>query len=138
MSKTFQLDIIASDRVFYSGECEELVFPALDGLYGVLPLHEPLVTAVSPGELKYKVDGKWYYAAVSNGFAEIMPQFAVILADYVEFPEEIDIKRAKEAKMRAQERMKQKQSVIEYYRTQAALNRAMNRLKVSGKRFKDM
>ena len=67
-----------------------------------------------------------------------MPQFAVILADYVEFPEEIDIKRAKEAKMRAQERMKQKQSVIEYYRTQAALNRAMNRLKVSGKRFKDM
>ena len=84
------------------------------------------------------VDGKWHYAAVSDGFAEVMPKFAVILADYVELPEEIDAKRAAAARDRAEERMKQKQSIIEYYHTQAALNKAMNRLKVSRKHFKDV
>jgi len=138
MSKTFDLEIIASDRVFYRGKCEQLVFPALDGLLGVLCGHEPLVTPVVSGELKYMVDGEWRYAAVTDGFAEIMPDFVIILADYVELPSEIDIKRAEEDKMRAEEQLKQKQSVLEYYHTQAALNKAMNRLKVSRKHFKDM
>ena len=138
MGKTFHLEIIASDRVFYDGECEHVVFPALDGQYGVLAGHDALVTAIKAGELKYLVDGKWHYAAVSDGFAEVMPKFAVILADYVELPEEIDAKRAEAARDRAEERMKQKQSIIEYYHTQAALNKAMNRRKVSRKHFKDV
>ena len=67
---------------------------------------------------------------------EVMPEFAVILADSCELPEEIDLKRAEEARLRAEEQMRQKQSIMEYYHTQAALNRAMNRLKVSQKHFK--
>ena len=58
------------------------------------------------------------------------------LADSCELPEEIDIKRAEEARERAEEKLRQKQSIKEYYQTQAALNRAMNRLKVSQKHFK--
>ena len=138
MNSTFRLEIIASDRVFYNGLCEHMVFPAPDGQYGVLPGHEPLVTTIKPGELKYRVNNEWRYAAVSAGFVEIMPEFAVILADYVELPEEIDSKRADAAKQRALERMKQKQSIVEYYQTEAALNRAMNRLKVSRRNFKDI
>ena len=65
-----------------------------------------------------------------------MPDKAVILADSCELPEEIDIKRAEEARERAEEMMRQKQSIREYYETQAALNRAMNRLKISQKHFK--
>jgi len=136
MSKNFRLEIIASDRVFYEGDCEHLVFSALDGLYGVLPGHEPLVTVLKAGELKYKVDGKWHYAAITTGFIEIKPTFAVIMADYAELPGEIDMVRADAARIRAAERMKQKQSILEYYRTEAALNRAMSRLKVSRKNFK--
>ena len=82
------------------------------------------------------VDGKWRYAAISDGFIQVMPDKSVILADSCELPEEIDIKRAEEARERAQEKMRQKQSIQEYYQTQAALNRAMNRLKVSQKHFK--
>ena len=136
MAKSFHLEIIASDRVFYVGDCEPLVVTALDGLLGILPGHEPLVTSLPTGELKYMVDGKWRYAAISEGFMEVMPEFAVILADSCELPEEIDIKRAEEARLRAEEQMRQKQSIMEYYHTQAALNRAMNRLKVSQKHFK--
>ena len=82
------------------------------------------------------MDGVWKYAAISEGFIQVMPDSSIILADTCELPEEIDIKRAQEAKERAEERLRQKQSIKEYYETQAALNRAMNRLKLSQKHFK--
>ena len=136
MAKTFHLEIIATDRVFYQGDCEHLVITAIDGLVGIMAGHEPVVTSLPTGELKYMVDGKWHYAAISSGFIQVMPDSAIILADNCELPEEIDIKRAEEARQRAQEKLRQKQSIKEYYQTQAALNRAMNRLKVSQKHFK--
>lgn len=136
MAKTFHLEIIATDRIFYQGECEHLVITAIDGLLGIMAGHEPLVTTLPTGELKYMVDGKWHYAAISEGFIEVMPDSSVILADTCELPEEIDIKRAEEDRQRAQEKLRQKQSIQEYYQTQAALNRAINRLKISQKRFR--
>ena len=136
MAKTLHLEIIATDRVFFEGEVEHLVITAIDGLLGILPGHEPLVTSLPTGELKYMIDGEWKYAAISEGFIQVMPDKAVILADSCELPEEIDIKRAQEARERAEERLRQKQSIKEYYETQAALNRAMNRLKISQKHFK--
>ncbi len=136
MAKTFHLEIIATDRIFYQGECEHLVITAQDGLLGILAGHEPMVTNLPTGELKYMVSGKWYYAAISDGFIEVLPDSAIILADNCELPEEIDIKRAEEERQRAEEKLRQKQSIHEYYQTQAALNRAMNRLKVSQKHFR--
>ena len=136
MAKTFQLEIIATDRIFYKGECEHLVITAIDGLLGIMAGHEPLVTCLPTGELKYMVNGVWKYAAISEGFIQLMPEKSVILADSCELPEEIDIKRAEEARQRAEEKLRQKQSIMEYYQTQAALNRAMNRLKISQKHFK--
>lgn len=131
MANTFQLEILASDRPFYVGPAEHLVFPTVDGLTGVLPGHESMVTIVSPGELKYLVDGTWHYAAISEGFAEIRQDYVLVLGDAIELPEEIDAKRAAEAARRAKERLLQRQSLIQYYHSQAALNRAMNRLKIS-------
>lgn len=136
MAKTFYLEIIASDRIFFQGDCEHLVITAIDGLLGILAGHEPLVTSLPTGELKYMVDGVWKHAAISEGFIEVMPDRAVILADSCELPEEIDIKRAEEARQRAEEMLRQKQSIREYYETQAALNRAINRLKISQKNFR--
>ena len=60
-----------------------------------------------------------------------MPEYVILLADTVELPEEIDVTRAKAAKERAEERLRQRKSQIEYYQTQAALSRAMARLKVT-------
>ncbi|MBQ6168946.1 MAG: F0F1 ATP synthase subunit epsilon [Ruminococcus sp.] len=136
MAKTFHLEIIATDRIFFSGEVEHLVITAIDGLIGIMAGHEPLVTSLPTGELKYLVNGEWKYAAISEGFIQVMPDSSIILADTCELPEEIDIKRAQEARERAEERLRQKQSIKEYYETQAALNRAMNRLKISQKHFK--
>ena len=131
MAKTFQLQIISCDRQFYDGPCEELVFDGLDGEYGVFPGHEPMVTCLTAGELRYKVDGEWHYAAISNGFIAVNPIKTTIMADTAESPEEIDVRRANEARLRAEELLRQKQSIQEYYHVQAALNRAMNRLRVT-------
>lgn len=131
--KTFRLELLASDRPFFVGECEHLVYPASDGLMGILPGHETLVTVIEPGEIKYKVDGEWRYCAISEGFAEVRKDYVLILGDAIELPDEIDVKRAEEAAERARELIEQKQGMMQYYQTQAALNRAMNRLKISRK-----
>ena len=134
---TFGLKIIASDRVFYIGRCRKLILPAPDGKLGILPDHENLVIAISVGDARMEIEeGSWVDIAVGAGFAEVVNNRVTILVDTAERPEEIDVRRAEEAKERAEEQLRQKQSLQEYYRTQASLARAMNRLKVSqGKRW---
>lgn len=134
---TFGLKIIASDRVFYEGRCRKLILPAPDGEMGILANHENMVIAVNVGDARMEIEeGNWVDVAVGRGFAEVVNNRVTVLVDTAERPEEIDVRRAEEAKERAEEQLRQKQSIQEYYRTQASLARAMNRLKVSqGKRW---
>lgn len=134
---TFGLKIIASDRIFYEGRCRKLILPAPDGEMGILPNHENMVIAVTVGDARMEVEeGSWVDVAMGAGFAEVVNNRVTLLVDTAERPEEIDVRRAEEAKERAEEQMRQKQSIQEYYRTQASMARAMNRLKVSqGKRW---
>ena len=129
---TFGLKIIASDRIFYEGRCRKLILPAPDGEIGILANHENAVIALGVGNarLEYK-ENQWAEVALGEGFAEIVNNRVTILVDTAERPDEIDVRRAEEAKERAEERLRQKQSTQEYYQTQAALARAMNRLKIS-------
>ena len=126
---TFRLEILTPYRQFFAGEAQGLVFPAVDGQMGVEPGHEPAVTAVEPGVLRYQTGGEGYTAAVGSGFAEIMPESVVLLVSSAERPEEIDQARAEAARERAEERLKTQQSVRDYYRSRAALARALARLK---------
>lgn len=129
---TFGLKIISSDRLFYEGRCRKIIIPASDGELGILPNHENMVIAVSVGDARMEIEeGVWTDVAVGAGFAEVVNNRVTILVDTAERPDEIDVRRAEEAKERAEEQLRQKQSIQEYYRTQASLARAMNRLKVS-------
>ena len=131
--ETFSLRVISSDKVFYEGRCQNMIIPTPDGQFGVMAHHENMVVAVEIGELRLQTpEGEWVAAYVSKGFAEIMNNRVYVLVNAAERPEDIDIKRAQEAKERAQERMRQKQSIQEYHMSQAALARAMARLKTSG------
>ncbi len=94
----------------------------------------PMVVAVSIGPIKIQKDGKWTEAFISEGFMEVMQDKTVILADTAEWPNEIDANRAKAAEERARERLQRKLSHIEYMRSQAALQRAITRLRVSGRK----
>ena len=133
MDKTFYLEIITPEKQFYVGPASSLVMPALDGEYGVQPGHEPIVTAIEPGLVRFQADGRWNEVVVSDGFAEVMPDYVILLVSSAERPEEIDLARAARAKERAEERLRQNQSVREYHLSKAALARAMARLRVRPK-----
>ena len=133
MDKTFYLEIITPEKQFYVGPASSLVMPALDGEYGVQPGHEPIVSAIEPGLVRFQADGAWNEVVVSDGFAEVMPDYVILLVSSAERPEEIDRARAERAKERAEERLRQKQSVREYHLSKAALARAMARLRVRPK-----
>lgn len=133
MKETFGLKIIASDRIFYEGRCRHIIFPSADGgLVGILPDHENMVIAVTVGVARMELEpGKWQEIAVGSGFMEVVNNRVTMLVDTAERPEEIDVRHAQEQKERAEEQLRQKQSIQEYYHSQASLARAMNRLKVS-------
>ena len=130
---TFGLKIIASDKVFYEGRCRKLIIPAPDGEKGILPNHENMVIAIAVGTAKVQLAGEdeWRDLAVGTGFAEIVNNRVTLLVDTAERPEDIDVRRAQEQQERAQEQMRQKQSIQEYYHTQASLAWAMTRLRVA-------
>ena len=122
MEKTFQLEIMTPEKQFFKGQAEGLIMPALDGEYGVQPGHEPIVTALEPGTVRYCVKGQWDDVIVGQGFAEVMPDYAILL-----------VSTAERAKAHAEECLRQKQSMQEYHRSKAALARAMARLKAAAK-----
>ena len=130
---TFGLKIISSDRVFYEGRCRKMIVPGPDGGgVEILPHHENMVIAVAIGDTKLQFEeGEWVDVAVGTGFLEIVNNRVTMLVQTAEKPEDIDARYAQEQKEYAEERLRQKQSIQEYYRTLASLSRAMNRLKVS-------
>ena len=75
--------------------------------------------------------GDWREVAVGSGFMEIVNNRVTVLVQTAERPEEIDIRHAQEQKERAQEQLRQKQSIREYYHSRASLARAMARIKAA-------
>lgn len=135
MAAEFQIHILCADRDFYQGPCESLTLPTLDGILGILAHHTPLVAAVVPGEMRYRLpDGTEQTAAVSHGMVRVEDNDVLVLVDSAERPEEIDAHRAKLAEEAAREELLKKQSWQEYLQTQASLARAMNRLKAAVRR----
>lgn len=136
MSETFGLEIYASNKLAYAGRAQKLIIPAVDGEQGFLAHHANVVAAIIPGEMRFEdADGNEYVFAVSSGFVEMINNRAKLFCLSVESPDEIDIRRAQEAKERAEEQLRQKQSIQEYHMNQMALARAMTRLKVTHKQF---
>ena len=124
---TFYLKIIAANRVFYAGRCRSLIVPEYDGQKEILAHHEDMVIAIDEGEMRFQPEGtaNWEYAVVGMGFVEIVNNRVTLLVETAEHPEEIDVARAREAKERAEEQMRQKQSIQEYYHSRASLSRAL-------------
>lgn len=130
----FSVKVVASNRIFYEGKCRSLVLPELDGEKGILAHHENMIIAIENGIMKIQQeDGAWIEAVVSSGFAQIINNRVLVLVLSAEKPEEIDIRRAQEAKERAEEQLRQKQSLQEYHISQASLSRAMTRIKEASK-----
>ncbi len=132
------LKIITPERIVVSEEVYEVTLMTEEGQISILQHHIPLITNLKAGELKYKKekDGPEFYLALAGGFAEVKSDNSLtVLADAAERPEEIDLDRVARAKELAAKTMQtaQVQNDQEYALVAAALERALNREKISKK-----
>lgn len=132
MAETFEIEIVTPDKMVVRDVAEEAQVPAKNGYLGILPGHAPLITELDIGEISYRTAGTATRIAVAWGFAEVLPNKVTILAESAERAEDIDVKRAEEAKHRAEERLRSGQSDLDYTRALNALKRAETRLQVAG------
>ncbi len=131
---TMRFEIVTGERVVYSDEVDSVVAPAAAGELGILPHHAPLLTTLSPGELRVTKDGQEQAMAVAGGFLEVLGNTVTVLADAAEHVEEIDEERAREAMRRAEERIASRTADLDLERAMASLRRARIRVEVARRR----
>lgn len=128
------LKVITFEREFYFDKCTQVVFSMQDGEVAIQAHHENMLFAVDPGEIRVtKADGTIEKGVLGEGFAYVLNNRITILCDTAEHPDEIDMVRAERAKARAEEQLRQKQSIEEYYHTQVSLSKAIQRMRVRRK-----
>ncbi len=132
---TTHLKVIAPERTFFEGDAEMVELNTVEGEMGILPGHIPLTTIVAPGVLRIFIGDEEKEAALLSGFVEIQKDRITILAEACEWPEEIDVKRAEEARIRAERRIggSGTEEVINIARAEVALKRSLTRLDLADK-----
>ena len=128
---TMKVKILSPERVFYEGEATFIEFNTTAGMRGIYPKHVPTTILIQPGILKIvEADGE-KLAALHSGFVEVLQDSITMLAESVEWPDEIDEKRAEEAKIRAERRINDNSQ--DHNRAELALKRAVIRLQMCKK-----
>ena len=126
----FTLRIITPDRVFFEGQVSMVEFNTTEGEIGIYKKHVPTTVIISPGILTITGEEGVKEAALHAGFVEILQDEVVILAEIIEWPDEIDKARAESAKARAEERLRSKTPEADILRAETALQRALARIHV--------
>ncbi len=132
MGNKFKLEVVTPDRLFFSGETDMAIMRTTEGDIGILYDHEPLVAPLRVGSLRIKQDDQTFrLAACSAGFVTVNDTDVTVVIDSAEWVEEIDMDRALEAKRRAETRIYEgEEKVVDVVRAKAALERAINRIKL--------
>ncbi|MFZ5968897.1 MAG: F0F1 ATP synthase subunit epsilon [Bacillota bacterium] len=132
MASTFQIEIVTPDRKLYEGEAEMVIVRTTEGDLAILKNHMSLVSPLAVGGIRIKNKGEYKEAACAGGFVQVRQDKTTIITDSAEWPEEIDVERARKAAERAEERLKSKESSeVDIIRAQIALDRALNRLRIA-------
>ena len=132
MAASFSLSVVTPEKVFFDGETTQIIVRTTDGDIGVLANHTSLVADLPSGPLKVKQeDGSWRIAAISTGLLKVGGNKVSILANAVEWADEIDVEWAKRSEEDARRRLKEKQDKHELDLAELKLMRALNRISVS-------
>ncbi len=125
------LEIVTPDRSLVHEDVDEVEIPGSEGYFGVLPGHTPLLATLKVGQLWYRRGQQTTYLAIAFGFAEVLPERVTILAQIAEKAEEIDVRRAEEAKRRAEERLAKPTVDMDFERARISLMKSLIRLQVA-------
>lgn len=134
MANKIKLEVVTPDKMLLSKDVDVVVATGTEGEFGVLYGHIPFLASLAVGELRFRDGNQTEYAAITGGFAEVTGKKVTILAEAAELAREIDVDRAGRARERAEQRLAQARTeALDYTRAEAALHRAMLRLKVAGR-----
>jgi F-type H+-transporting ATPase subunit epsilon len=134
MSDNFQLQIVTPEKKVVDATAAEVQIPGKSGYLGILPGHAPLITELAVGEITFRAGAEEQRLAVAWGFAEVLPDKVTILAESAERPADIDVERARKAKVRAEQRLASGDANVDVERSLNALHKAETRLEVAGKK----
>lgn len=126
--RKFRLRIVTPTREFFNDDVTMVIMHTSTGDIGVLAGHQPLTTTLDYGVLRIKQSDKLLKATMFGGFADIQSDCITILTDAAEWPEDIDIKRAEQAKLRAENRIRDNKPDTDIKRAELSLKRAILRL----------
>jgi len=130
LPETLSLEVVTPDRAVVRESVAEVSLPGREGYLGILPGHTPLLTELATGALTYRQGGQTRRVAVSGGFAEVLPDRVIVLADIAERAEEIDAARARAALASGEKQLAA--AGPEWEAAQQAVTRARTRLEVAG------
>ena len=129
---TFRLQIITPEKIFFEGDVQRVIVRTSEGDAGILAKHEKYVAALPYGPVKITMaDGTERIAALSGGAVKVSPEQTAVLANAVEWAEDIDIDWAKRSEADALRRKENSQTQEEMKYAELKLQRALNRLRVS-------
>ena len=131
--KYFKLEIVTPFQIIYQDKIRHVRMPGTEGSFGVLAGHAPLITTLGIGEIKVELKDEIRYFATSGGIIEVLPYTTTVLVETAEEASQIDVERATSSKKRAQKRLKEKSPDTDMERAKIALQKAVNRLKISKK-----
>ena len=123
MADMFKLQVVTPDKFFYTGEVSMVELTTTEGEIGVYAQHIPMTSIVAPGVLSIHEGSEVKKAALHSGFVEVLPDAVTILAEVVEWPEEIDASRAEEAMIRAERRLRENKAETDVFRAELARRR---------------
>lgn len=131
---TLKLELCAPEKPHVELEVAEVTIPGEAGVFAVFPGHTPLLSTVSPGVLvAVDATGTTLHYAIHGGFAEVKPDRVVILSDFYEPEDDINVERAQAAEDRARTRLQKPPEDMDWTRAELALSRAVARMNASRK-----
>ena len=119
---TIHVDVVSAEELIFSGEARFVALPGESGELGVYPRHTPLVTRIKPGSVRVEMaDGSEEFIFVAGGILEIQPHSVTVLSDTAVRGKDLDDEKANEAKLAAQEAIKNAKSDIDLAKAQSEL-----------------
>ena len=130
MANTLKLEIVTPEAKVYSEDVDMVTLPGVEGEMGILPMHVPLMTQLTAGEVVVRKGGQDFFLAVGEGFVEVTGERVSILTDMAIKAENIDEAKAEEARQRAEARLAEKLDDEEVAMVKATLDHSLAQLRV--------
>jgi F-type H+-transporting ATPase subunit epsilon len=131
MAMTIHVDIVSAEEEIYSGTASVVYAPAEMGEVGIYPRHAPMLTQLSPGEVRVEVEGQdeELFFFISGGLLEVQPHVVTVLADTAIRAHDLDEASALEAQKQAEQAMQDTKSDLDFAKAKAEMVQAAAQLR---------